>query len=33
MHRGITLSKLEALGIDDRLWIFEVENDKKLDRW
>jgi hypothetical protein len=26
MHRGLTLSKLEALGIEDKLWIFELKN-------
>ncbi len=26
MHRGLTLTKLEAKGIKDRLWIAEVEN-------
>lgn len=26
MHKGLTLSKLEALGIEDKLWIFELKN-------
>lgn len=26
MHRGLTVSKLDALGIEDRLWIAEVKN-------
>lgn len=29
MHKGITLSKLESLGIDDRLWLFEIINGKQ----
>lgn len=34
MHRGITLSKLKALGIDDRLMLFEADNGSKgEDQW
>lgn len=33
MHRGITLSKLEALGIKDRLWVFEVNNKQQPPSW
>lgn len=29
MHQGITLSKLEKLAIDDRLFVFEVDNSTK----
>lgn len=29
MHRGITLSKLEAAGIDDRILLVELDNGKK----
>ena len=29
MHRGITISKLNALGIDDRVILFELDNGKK----
>ena len=31
MHRGITISKLDALGIKDRVMLFELNNDKKND--
>lgn len=31
MHRGITLSKLETLGIEDRVLLFELDNGKKED--
>ncbi len=31
MHRGITLSKLKAKGIDDRLFFTEINNNKKDD--
>ncbi len=31
MHRGITLSKLEARNINDRLLLFEIDNGKKED--
>lgn len=31
MHQGITLSKLKAKGIDDRLLITEIDNGKKQD--
>jgi hypothetical protein len=34
MHQGITLSKLEEIGIDDRLIIFEADNGtKQTDTW
>ena len=33
MHRGITLSKLEALGIKDRLWVFEVNTNQQPSSW
>jgi hypothetical protein len=29
MHRGITLSKLKEKGIDDRLLLFEIENNRE----
>lgn len=31
MHRGITLSKLEALGIEDRVLLFELDSSEKKD--
>jgi len=31
MHQGITLSKLQEEGIDDRLILFEIDNAKKSD--
>ena len=31
MHQGMTLSKLQAKGIEDRLLLFEVDNGKKND--
>ncbi|MBU1667394.1 OprD family outer membrane porin [bacterium] len=31
MHQGITVNKLKAKGIDDRLLLFEIDNGKKND--